>query len=136
MDGKNVLLAIVLSSLVLVVWATFFEPPVVEQQTVENEITKKESNRINEMKNILIQAGIRCKSTQDSMIIYGKNKIDIQKKSVLVKTKNDHRICMSSVIFSLLTGLKTKITNFETVNTSFPGFIKIVKSLGGKIEIK
>ena len=101
-----------------------------------NEITKKESNRINEMKNILIQAGIRCKSTQDSMIIYGKNKIDIQKKSVLVKTKNDHRICMSSVIFSLLTGLKTKITNFETVNTSFPGFIKIVKSLGGKIEIK
>ena len=101
-----------------------------------NEITKKESNRINEMKNILIQAGIRCKSTQDSMIIYGKNKIDIQKKSVLVKTKNDHRICMSSVIFSLLTGLKTKITNFETVNTSFPGFIKIVKSLGVKIEIK
>ena len=44
MDGKNVLLAIVLSSLVLVVWATFFEPPVVEQQTVENEITKKEES--------------------------------------------------------------------------------------------
>jgi len=42
MDSKNVLLAIVLSSLVLVVWATFFEAPIVEQQTTENTITKNE----------------------------------------------------------------------------------------------
>ena len=42
MDGKNVLLAIVLSTLVLVVWATFFDVPIVEQQTAENEITKNE----------------------------------------------------------------------------------------------
>ena len=42
MDGKNVLLAIVLSTLVLVVWATFFEAPIVEQQTVESKITKNE----------------------------------------------------------------------------------------------
>jgi hypothetical protein len=42
MDGKNVLLAIVLSTLVLVVWATFFDVPIVEQQTTENEITKNE----------------------------------------------------------------------------------------------
>ena len=42
MDGKNVLLAIVLSTLVLVVWATFFDVPIVEQPTTENEITKNE----------------------------------------------------------------------------------------------
>ena len=42
MDFKNVLLAIVLSTIVLVVWATFFEPPIVEQPTTENEITKNE----------------------------------------------------------------------------------------------
>ena len=42
MDFKNVLIAIVLSTLVLVGWATFFEPPIVEQQTTENEITKNE----------------------------------------------------------------------------------------------
>ena len=41
MDGKNVLLAIVLSTLVLVVWATFFEAPVVEQQTSEKQIVEK-----------------------------------------------------------------------------------------------
>ena len=42
MEGKNVLLAIVLSTLVLVIWATFFEVPIVEQPTTENEITKNE----------------------------------------------------------------------------------------------
>ena len=42
MDFRNVLIAIVLSTLVLVGWATFFEPPIVEQQTTENEITKNE----------------------------------------------------------------------------------------------
>jgi len=42
MDFRNVLLAIVLSTLVLVGWATFFEPPIVEQQTTEKEITKSE----------------------------------------------------------------------------------------------
>ena len=43
MDFRNVLIAIVLSTLVLVVWATFFEAPIVEQKTTENQITKKES---------------------------------------------------------------------------------------------
>jgi len=32
MDFKNVLMAIVLSTLVLVFWATFFEAPIIEQQ--------------------------------------------------------------------------------------------------------
>ena len=42
MDGKNVLMAIVLSTLVLVFWATFFEPPPVEKQIVEDQISKSE----------------------------------------------------------------------------------------------
>ena len=55
MDGKNVLLAIVLSSLVLVVWATFFEAPIVEQPKKENQIAKNESGStpsIEEVENI------------------------------------------------------------------------------------
>ena len=71
------------------------------------------------------------------MTIYGKNKIGIQNKSIVVKTKGDHRICMSALILSLITGIKTKINNFETVNTSFPSFISLIKkNLGAKIEIK
>ena len=42
MDFRNVLMAIVLSTVVLISWAVFFEAPIVEQQTAENEITKNE----------------------------------------------------------------------------------------------
>jgi len=100
------------------------------------DLKNKESNRILESKKILTQAGIKCKTTKDNMTIYGSNKITIPNKPILVQTKGDHRICMSAVILSLATGIKTKINNFETVNTSFPNFIKLVKYLGGKFEIK
>ena len=44
MDFKNVLIAIVLSTLVLVFWATFFEPSPVERQIAEKQITKSEES--------------------------------------------------------------------------------------------
>ena len=43
MEGKNVLLAIVLSTVVLIFWATFFEAPIVDQETNKNQVTKNES---------------------------------------------------------------------------------------------
>ena len=42
MEGRNVLLAIVLSTVVLIVWATFFEAPIVEQPSEQKQITKNE----------------------------------------------------------------------------------------------
>ena len=100
------------------------------------DLKHKESNRLLESKKILVQAGIKCKTTKDSIIIYGKSKIETQNKLILTKTKGDHRICMSSVIFSLVTGMRAKIKNFETVNTSFPEFISLIRNLGGKIVIE
>ena len=100
------------------------------------DLKHKESNRLLESKKILVQAGIKCKTTKDSIIIYGQSKIETQNKLILTKTKGDHRICMSSVIFSLVTGMRAKIKNFETVNTSFPGFVSLINNLGGKIVIK
>ena len=43
---------------------------------------------------------------------------------------------MSSFILALITGANTFIKNFETVYTSAPSFLKIIKVLGGKFEIK
>ena len=42
MDFKNVLIAIVLSTLVLVLWATFFEAPIIEKQTSEKHLTENQ----------------------------------------------------------------------------------------------
>ena len=44
METKNVLLAVILSTIVLVFWATFFEPPPSEIHKTENEITKSEKD--------------------------------------------------------------------------------------------
>ena len=58
------------------------------------------------------------------------------KKKINVPNLGDHRICMSSFVLALLTGAKTKINNFETVFTSSPSFLKIMKTLGAKFEIQ
>ena len=42
MEGKNVLLAIIFSTIVLVGWATFFEPSVVQQQADDKQISQNQ----------------------------------------------------------------------------------------------
>tara|TARA_Y100000590_G_scaffold159512_1_gene183054 strand:- start:1384 stop:3063 length:1680 start_codon:yes stop_codon:yes gene_type:complete len=42
MDSKNVILAVILSTLVLVVWAFFFEAPIIEQETSNQQLTKNQ----------------------------------------------------------------------------------------------
>ncbi len=39
MDSKNVLLAVILSTIVLIFWSVFFEPPVIEQQVTKEQST-------------------------------------------------------------------------------------------------
>ena len=65
-----------------------------------------------------------------------KNLIENKNKQINVPNLGDHRICMSSTILSLVTGIKAKINNFETVKTSSPNFLNIIKYLGAKFEIK
>tara|TARA_B110000967_G_scaffold145618_1_gene149024 strand:+ start:2832 stop:4190 length:1359 start_codon:yes stop_codon:yes gene_type:complete len=100
------------------------------------DLANKESNRIEEMKKILIQIGVKCVSSKSEMKIFGVS--EFKKKNTIIKIPNlgDHRICMSAVILSLATGIKAEIKNFETVKTSSPSFLEIIKLLGGKFEIK
>ena len=62
--------------------------------------------------------------------------IEASNKIIDVPNLGDHRICMSSFVLALLTGAKAKIRNFETVFTSSPSFLKIMKTLGAKFEIQ
>ncbi len=100
------------------------------------DLANKESNRIKEMQKILRQVGIKNIASKNKLKIFGKNIISDKHKDVYVPNLGDHRICMSTLILSLITGVNTKISNFETVYTSSPSFLKIIKSLGGKFEIK
>ena len=99
-------------------------------------LIQKESNRIEEMKKILNQIGIKCKISNYEMKIFGVEKLKKINNIIKVPNLGDHRICMSAVILSLVTGIKAEIKNFETVKTSSPSFLQIIKSLGGKFEVK
>ena len=100
------------------------------------DLANKESNRIEEMKKILNKIGIKCQSTKKEMKIFGTTVEKKMNKVIKVSNLGDHRICMSAVILSLVTGIKAEIKNFETVKTSSPSFLEIIKSLGGKYEVK
>ncbi len=100
------------------------------------DLANKESNRTKEMQKVLKQIGIKSIATKNEKKIYGKGLIDARKKKIIIPNLGDHRICMSSFVLALLTGAKTKIFNFETVYTSSPSFLKIMKTLGAKFEIQ
>ena len=100
------------------------------------DLANKESNRIEEMKKILKQIGIKCKSTKNEMKVFGTSELIKKNTTIRVPNLGDHRICMSTVILSLVTGIKAEVKNFETVKTSSPSFLQIIKSLGGDFEIK
>ena len=100
------------------------------------DLANKESNRVKEMQNLLKQLGIRSIFSKNRIKIFGNNNIKVSNKKIFVPNLGDHRICMSANILSLITGVRTNIKNFETVFTSAPSFLKIIKDLGGKFEIK
>ena len=100
------------------------------------DLANKESDRIKEMQSVLSQIGIKSKSSGNELKIFGRELTDMSDKKITVKNLGDHRICMSTFILAILTGAKTKIKNFDTVNTSSPSFLKIMKSLGASFEIQ
>ena len=79
MDFRNVLLAIVLSTLVLIAWATFFEPPIVEQQASTDQITENKdlsSPSIDEK-----EGEIKNEITRND-VINNTNRIKIENKNI------------------------------------------------------
>ena len=101
-----------------------------------SDLSNKESSRAYEMKKILNQIGVKCILKKDEMKIYGKGMIDASDKKINVGNLGDHRVAMCAFIIAILTKAKTNIKNFETVYTSSPSFLRIMKSLGAKFEIK
>ena len=100
------------------------------------DLANKESNRIKEMQKVLSQIGIKSIYSKNEIKIFGKGMIDGENKKIVVPNLGDHRICMSSFILGIITGAKTSIRNFETVYTSSPSFLEIMKTLGASFEIQ
>ena len=78
MDSKNVLMAVVLSTIVLVFWATFFEPPVNEIQNENNKITKKDQSSTPSIEEV-----DEIKKISRDQAIKGIERIKLENKNIL-----------------------------------------------------
>jgi len=135
MDFRNVLMAIVLSTVVLIGWATFFEPPIVEE-----EITKNESTKNNE--------GTSPSITEDKQEIQNKiSRIDLINKTDRIKVENNNikgSISLQGAIiddiifknYNKTLNDESKVVFLNPKNSSKEYFIETGWASGGNENIK
>ena len=98
------------------------------------ELNKKESPRLNFAVSFLRKIGINVERKKDNIKVYGNPNLEINKDLYIKNYLKDHRVFMMSCIAALSFGGKWKIADKDSINTSFPSFLEILKNLGAKIK--
>jgi len=94
-----------------------------------SELNQKESPRLKWGSKILNLIGIKTITTKDSIKIYGNPNLKVDKKIIIKDYLKDHRVFMTSVIAALVFGGKWTIHDKDSIKTSFPSFLKIIKDI-------
>ena len=94
-----------------------------------SEMNQKESPRLKWGSKILNLIGIKNIVTKDSIKIFGNPNLIIKKKIIIKNYLKDHRVFMTSVIAALSFGGEWNIHDKDSINTSFPNFLKIINKL-------
>ena len=98
------------------------------------ELNKKESPRLNFAVNFLKRIGIKVERKKDNIRLHGNPNLEINKYLHIKNYMKDHRVFMMSCIAALTFGGRWKIDDKDSINTSFPVFLKILEKLGAKIK--
>ena len=98
------------------------------------ELNKKESPRLNIAIKFLRMIGIKVLRNKDDIKIYGKPNLDLKRNFHVKNFLKDHRIFMMSCIAALTLGGNWKINDKDSINTSFPKFLNVLKNLGANIK--
>ena len=95
------------------------------------ELNQKESPRLKWAKKILTNLGVKTVTTNNSIKIYGNPNLHLNynKKVIIKNYLKDHRVFMTSIIAALSFGGNWKVHDKDSINTSFPNFLKIIHSL-------
>ena len=93
------------------------------------ELDQKESPRLQWGSKILTKMGITVITTKNSIRIFGNPNLNINKKIVIKDYLKDHRVFMTSIIASLTFGGTWEIHDKDSIKTSFPKFLNIIKDL-------
>ena len=94
-----------------------------------SELDQKESPRLKWGYKILNKMGVKTAITNNSIKIIGNPNLKINKKIIIQKYLKDHRVFMTSVIAALVFGGNWTIYDKDSIKTSFPSFLKIIKDL-------
>ena len=94
-----------------------------------SELDKKESPRLIWASKILSYMGIKNIRNKHSIKIFGNPNLLIKRNIYIKGFLKDHRIFMMSVIAALTFGGNWKISDLDSINTSFPTFLKILKKI-------
>ena len=97
-----------------------------------SELNQKESPRLNLGSKILNMMGVKTKLTKNSIKIYGQPKLKIKKNIIIKNFLKDHRIFMMSTIAALTFGGQWTIHDSDSIKTSFPSFLEIIKKISKK----
>ena len=95
------------------------------------ELKVKESNRLKVMYDTLKSLGVKIKMGDSHMKIEGSKNYNCNAK---IKTFDDHRIAMSSLVFGMASNGSVAIDDMSMINTSFPNFKETFEGLGAKIK--
>ena len=98
------------------------------------ELRNKESDRLKISINFLKMIGIKVVSQSNNLKIYGNPNLKLKKSYIVKNFKKDHRVFMMSCVAALTLGGKWKISDKDSINSSFPKFLKILKNVGAKIN--
>ena len=98
------------------------------------ELRNKETDRLKFANIFLNNIGIKTKISKDNFKIYGNPNLNLSGSYKIKNFDKDHRACMLSLIAALVLGGKWQVHDIDSINTSFPNFISILKSLGAKIN--
>ena len=98
------------------------------------EMNKKESKRLDLGIKFLRYVGIKVQRNRDNIKIYGNPNLILSKSFEMKNFLKDHRIFFLSCIAALTLGGKWRINDKDSIKTSFPDFLKILKSIGAEIN--
>ena len=97
-----------------------------------SELNQKESPRLKWGSKILNMMGVKTILTKSSIKIYGQPNLKITKLITIKNYLKDHRVFMMSTIAALTCGGQWAIHDKDSINSSFPSFLKIIKKIKSK----
>jgi 3-phosphoshikimate 1-carboxyvinyltransferase len=118
---------------ILAVAAAFAQGPTVMRGIGEMRV--KESDRIALMAQGLSSCGVGVEEGTDSLTVVGSVRANHGVQGgARVTTHGDHRIAMSHLILGLASADPVAVDEPGMIATSFPGFLGLMRSLGGEID--